>query len=124
MRLTHKNITNYKKKTFKKRKAKNTVKKRKPKKTIKNILKKTLKKRKIIGKGGENDEKKDEEKDRDNECPICYEELNNPDNPDITLSCDHKFHRNCMINTCRHAIGDRMCPKCRKVFSQEDLIEL
>jgi hypothetical protein len=112
MRITHKNITIYKKKTFKKRKAKKTPKKRTPKK----IPKKTLKKTKIIVKGGEND--------IDNECAICYEELNNPDNPDITLSCQHTFHKNCMINTCRHTRGDCMCPLCRKVLSQEELNEL
>ena len=119
MRLTHKNITNYKKKTFKKRKAKKTLKKRNsknsPKKTLKQILKKTLKKTKII-KGGE--------EENENKCPICFEELNNPDEPDITLSCNHKFHRNCMINTCRHARGECMCPLCRTVLTQEELNEL
>ena len=119
MRLTHKNITNYKKKTFKKRKAKKTLKKRKPKKTLKQTLKKRVKKIKII-KGGENGG----EEERENECAICYEELNNQDNPDITLSCQHTFHKNCMVNTCRHTRGDCMCPLCRTVLTQEDFNDL
>jgi len=124
MRITHKNITKYKKKTFKKRKTKNIVKKRKNKKTLKKPLKKT----KIIGKGGENDGENDRENkgenDRDNECVICYEELNNPDNPDITLSCEHTFHRNCIINWCRHARGDCICPLCRTVLTHQELSAL
>jgi hypothetical protein len=95
---THKKT--YKKKTLNKRKPKNT--------TVKKI-----KKRKIV-KGGEPNEREDD-------CAICLETLNNPDNPDITLSCQHKFHRNCMIDTCKNKRGNCLCPLCRKVLSLDDL---
>ena len=103
MRIRNKKT--HKKKTFNKRKPKNTVKKNKATKT---------KKRKII-KGGE------KRKEREDECAVCYEELNNPDNPDITLSCQHIFHRNCIINTCRYMRDDCTCPLCRRVLTSEDL---
>jgi RING-like zinc finger len=102
MRIRNKKT--HKKKTFNKRKPKNT-------------LKKNRSTRKIV-KGGE------KRKERDHECAICYEELNNPDNPDITLSCDHTFHRNCIINTCRHMRGPCLCPLCRGVLTPGDLNEL
>jgi hypothetical protein len=95
---THKKT--YKKKTLNKRKPKNT--------TVKKI-----KKRKIV-KGGEPNEREDD-------CAICLETLNNPDNPDITLSCQHKFHKNCMIDTCKNKRGNCLCPLCRKVLSLDDL---
>jgi hypothetical protein len=104
---THK-IKSHKKKSFYKRKPKKTVKRNKATRT---------RKRKIV-KGGE------KRKERENECPICYEELNNPDNPDITLSCDHTFHRNCMINTCRHMRGRCTCPYCRGELTDADLDNL
>jgi hypothetical protein len=71
-------------------------------------------KRKIV-KGGE------KRKESEHECAVCYEELNNPDNPDITLSCKHTFHRNCIINTCRHMRRPSVCPLCRGVLISEDL---
>ena len=76
-------IKTHKKKTFYKRKSKKTVRKNKATRT---------RKRKIM-KGGE------KRKEREDECAICYEELNNLNNPDVTLSCDpnHTFHRNCII---------------------------
>lgn len=109
MRVTHKNITSRKKKTFKKRKSKKTLKKRKPKKTVKQTLKNT----KII-KGGETND----------ECSICFEELNNPVNPDITLSCKHTFHRICMITTCTKSHANCSCPLCRKELIPQDLNDL
>jgi hypothetical protein len=101
--MRNRNKKTHKKKTFNKRKPKNTVKKNKATRT---------KKRKIV-KGGE--------KERENECAVCYEELNNQDNPDITLSCQHTFHRTCMINTCRHMRSDCTCPLCRTVLTPQDL---
>ena len=99
-------------KTVNKRK-KNTKTKAKKKKNT------STKKRKIV-KGGM------EEKERDNECAICFEELNNEDqeNPFITLGCNHTFHRNCIINTCRHQRGPCLCPLCRGVLTPEELNEL
>jgi hypothetical protein len=96
---THKKT--YKKKTLNKRKPKNT--------TVKKI-----KKRKIV-KGGE------EPNESEDNCAICLETLNNPDNQDITLSCQHKFHRNCMIDTCRNMRGACSCPLCRRVLPFDDL---
>jgi hypothetical protein len=96
------------KKTFYKRKPKNTVKKNKATRTIK---------RKIV-KGGE------KRKEREDEYPICYEELNNLDNLDITLICGHTFHRNCMIDTCRHMRGRCMCPLCRRELTDAELDNL
>ena len=108
MKMRNIKIKTHKKKTFYKKKPKKTVKKNKATRT---------RKRKIV-KGGE------KRKERENECPICYEELNNPDNPDITLSCDHTFHRNCMINTCRHMRGRCTCPYCRGELTDADLDNL
>lgn len=93
-----------KKKTFNKRKPKNTV-KNKPTRT---------KKRKMV-KGGE------KRKESEDECAVCYEELNNPDNPDIILSCQHTFHRNCIINACRYMRRHCVCPLCRGVLISEHL---
>jgi hypothetical protein len=104
-------IKTHKKKTFYKKKPKKTVRKNKATRT---------RKRKIV-KGGE------KRKERENECPICYEELNNsdnPNNPDITLSCDHTFHRNCMIHTCRHMRGPCTCPLCRGELTDAELDNL
>lgn len=112
MKITYKNITKYKKKTFKKRKTKNTVKKRK--------TKNTNKKRKIT-KGGTQEY---------DECPICTETLNKPPIklPVITLSCTHKFHRNCIDKWCKMlALNSNnnddarcSCPNCRTKFKSED----
>ena len=55
----------------------------------------------------------------EDDCAICLEKLNNPDNLDITLSCNHKFHRNCMIYTCRNMRG--ACPLCRNELLSDDL---
>ena len=96
-------------KTHKKTHKKKTLNKRKPK----NTTVKKIKKRKIV-KGGEPNEREDD-------CAICLETLNNPDNPDITLSCQHKFHRNCMIDTCKNMRGACLCPLCRRVLPFDDL---
>jgi len=96
MKPIYKNITKYKKKTFKKRKTKKTFKKRK------------------ITKGGT------KQNEKDDECSICYEKLNNPDYPDITLSCGHTFHRDCMIKACKYMSGSCMCPYCRNLLTLKD----
>lgn len=56
------------------------------------------------------------------DCPICLEEMNNPDE-NITLSCNHKFHKNCMSNTCKVSkkMGECLCPLCRKQLSSEEM---
>ena len=111
MKMRIRNKKTHKKKTFNKRKPKNTLKKN----TATNKRTRTNKKTRKIVKGGE------KRKEREDECAICYEELNNPDNPDITLSCQHTFHRTCMINTCRHMRDDCTCPLCRTVLTPQDL---
>jgi hypothetical protein len=97
-------------KTHKKTHKKKTLNKRKPK----NTTVKKIKKRKIV-KGGE------EPNESEDNCAICLETLNNPDNQDITLSCQHKFHRNCMIDTCRNMRGACSCPLCRRVLPFDNL---
>jgi hypothetical protein len=109
MRIKNKNSKGHKK-TFNKRKSKNTT-KRSTKKH------KYTRKRKIT-KGGM------EQKEIEDECPICYQKLNDPDNPDITLSCNHTFHRNCIIDACRHIRGPCTCPICRRELTPEDLENL
>jgi hypothetical protein len=116
MKMRNIKIKTHKKKTHKKK----SFYKRKPKKTVKRNKATTTRKRKIV-KGGE------KRKEREHECAICYEELNNPDNPDnpdITLSCDHTFHRNCMIDTCRHMRGPCTCPLCRGELTDAELDNL
>lgn len=110
MKMRIRNKKTHKKKTFNKRKPKNTLKKNRATKR-----RRTNKRTRKIVKGGE------KRKEREDECAICYEELNNPDNPDITLSCQHTFHRTCMINTCRHMRGPCLCPLCRGVLTPQDL---
>jgi hypothetical protein len=103
-----KNIITHKKRKLSKTNTKNTINKRK-------ITKKLTRKRKIM-KGGE------EEKE---ECPICYEELNDPNNI-ITLSCRHKFHKTCMYNVCNSSSNRFMClcPLCRKELTHGEMEEL
>jgi hypothetical protein len=110
-----------------KRRKYKTVNKRIPKNKVnKNALKKNTakrgrrrtKKRKIT-KGGV------KRKERDGECAICLEDFNEEDNPDIiTLGCGHSFHRNCIINTCRHMQGPCTCPLCREPLTNADLNKL
>jgi hypothetical protein len=109
------NKKTYKKKTFNKRKPKNTVKKNKATRT---------KKRKIVKGGGEKTKKRkksEESEESENECAICFEKFNDPDNPDITLSCKHTFHINCINNTCKHVSGHCKCPLCRAKLTSVDL---
>jgi len=91
-----------KRKTLKKRK---TIQKRKLTKK-----RKTIRKRRPM-RGGEEED-----------CPICLEEMNNPDK-NITLSCNHKFHKKCMSDTCRSTASKNkcLCPLCRKQLSPEEM---
>ena len=86
------------KKTFKKNK----------KKTINN--RKTINKRKII-KGGEEDV-----------CAICLDTLVNTD-ANITLSCNHTFHIECMTSACKGSLNTTqcLCPFCRKQLTTEEM---
>jgi len=120
MKMGIRNIKTHKKKIFTQLKNSNGYNKRKPKNTLKKNRatkkrRRTNKRTRKIAKGGE------KRKERDHECAVCYEELNNPNNPDITLSCDHTFHKNCMINTCRHMRSPCLCPLCRGVLTPGDL---
>ena len=44
-----------------------------------------------------------------NECVICFEEIS--DNNMIKLSCNHSFHKNCIIELVKKR--NRKCPLCR-----------
>ena len=54
----------------------------------------------------------------DDECPICYEKL---DETAIKLNCGHKFHYNCILNSYKMATIKnniklfRKCPYCRNI---------
>lgn len=123
MRIRNKNIKTRKKRTFNKKIPqnkvnKNTVNKNAVKKNTTKRRRRGTKKRKIT-KGGV------KRKERDGECAICLEDFNEEDNPNIiTLNCGHSFHRNCIINTCRHMQGACTCPLCRQPLTPEDLNEL
>ena len=112
MKMRIRNIKTHKKKTFNKRKPNNNGMKKN--RVTKKRTRTTKRTRKTV-KGGE------KRKEREDECAVCYEELNNEDNPDITLSCHHTFHKNCIINTCRHMRSPCLCPLCRGVLTTEDL---
>ena len=47
--------------------------------------------------------------DKDNECPICFEEINSKKMK--TLSCGHKFHKYCIDSWIKI---NPICPYCRK----------
>jgi hypothetical protein len=104
-----------------KRRKYKTVNKRKKNNKTKHIKKKntSIRKRKIV-KGGMDDTA------RDNECAICFEELNNEDkeNPIITLHCNHTFHRQCVINSCENVRLECKCPLCRKILTPVEKEEL
>lgn len=116
MKYTHKKVTMYKRKTFSKRKSKKSIKKRTTKKKGLVTMKRASIRKRRLFKGGQEDKE---------ECPICYEELGNPAN-DITLSCRHTFHKECMHSTCNGS-GNRYscsCPLCRKHLTQEEMQEV
>jgi len=102
----------HKYKTFNKRK-KNTKTKAKKNKN------KSTRKRKIV-KGGE------KRKEREDECAICFEELNSEDqeNPIITLGCRHTFHRQCVIRSCQNVRLECVCSLCRNPLTLAEKEEL
>jgi Ring finger domain len=107
-------------KKSKRRKYKTLNKRKKNNKTKHNKKKNTsIRKRKIV-KGGM------EEAERDNECAICFEELNNEDqeNPIISLGCNHTFHRQCVINSCGNVRVECKCPLCRRELTPVEKEEL
>lgn len=107
-------------KKSKRRKYKTVNKRKKNNKTKHNKKKNTYTKKRRIMKGGMDDT------ERDNECAICFEELNNEDqeNPIITLGCNHTFHRQCVINSCRNVHLECKCPLCRKPLTLVEKEEL
>ena len=66
---------------------------------------KTMNKRKIIKKGGGGDE-----------CSICLLELDDP-KKEITLSCKHTFHKDCIMKAVKEK---RNCPMCRAKINDID----
>uniref|UniRef100_A0A6C0JH32 RING-type domain-containing protein n=1 Tax=viral metagenome TaxID=1070528 RepID=A0A6C0JH32_9ZZZZ len=120
MKITYKNITKYNKKTLKKRKTKNKVKKRK--------TKNTNKKRKITYGGTQEYDDGTQKYER---CSICFGTFYElPITlPVITLSCYHKFHRNCIDEWCKTLLHNATtnttppctCPLCRtNLITDED----
>jgi hypothetical protein len=75
--------------------------------------------RMIKMKGGQ-----EEEEEKEN-CPKCFG-VYNDENPGITLTCNHKFHKSCMKSACEASSinGPCLCPLCRKELSQEELEEI
>ena len=57
------------------------------------------------------------------ECPICMEELNSP-SKEIKLHCNHRFHKECMRQTCNAAPVKCKCPMCRRILTPKEYIEL
>lgn len=48
------------------------------------------------------------------ECSICLTDGKEGDSEFIKLSCDHKFHKKCIINWIRTPGVEQVCPLCRK----------
>ena len=54
-----------------------------------------------------------EERDKDNECAICLEDLDDPEfGPAQSLDCTHRFHRAC-VEELRKGGVQQACPMCR-----------
>ena len=51
-----------------------------------------------------------EERDPDNECAICFDDLS--DSPSPALPCSHRFHASC-VDELRKAGVEEVCPLCR-----------
>jgi hypothetical protein len=62
-------------------------------------------------------------KERD-ECAICLDDLDDSNNPILTLSCQHTFHIGCLHRTCIATRGYCRCPLCRRYLTPEDLEQL
>ena len=54
-----------------------------------------------------------------NECIICYET-----NLNFTLSCNHKFHRSCLLewSSAKYMHGEINCPSCREPIEMKSLV--
>lgn len=51
-------------------------------------------------------------------CPICHEKIEETDNIPI-LPCNHKFHKDCLVNYCNHKNNHHvLCPLCRENITQ------
>lgn len=59
----------------------------------------------------------------ENICPICFEPLTSEN--ELTTSCGHKFHKECLIQTCKIQYWDKdinnkcLCPLCRQDIDTE-----
>ena len=77
----------------------------------KNLRRRKLTRRKYLRGGGD-------------KCGICYEELRDvpiEQNPGIlTLSCNHKFHHDCIQEWCSRSKPPCTCPVCRKHANVHD----
>lgn len=112
MKNTHKNKISYKRKTIRKKPPKKTQKSKKIKTTCRDN--KRNNKRKLL-KGG----------DGEDVCAICLENFTDSDN-NITLSCGHRFHKECITDACNKSRNTRncFCPYCRKELTQEDKAQI
>jgi TPR repeat protein len=64
------------------------------------------------GEGGGGAKAKKKPRDKDNECAICLEDLDDPEfGPAQILECTHRFHRAC-VEELRKG-GAKKCPTCR-----------
>merc|ERR1712185_376094 len=62
--------------------------------------------------GGSNAKPKKKERDKDNECAICLEDLDDPEfGPAQILDCTHRFHRACVGELQKGSV--KKCPTCR-----------
>ena len=63
--------------------------------------------------GGGGSAKPQKERDKDNECAICLEDLDDPEfGPAQILDCTHRFHRAC-VEELRSRGVQQTCPMCR-----------
>ena len=65
------------------------------------------------GGGGSSAKAKKKPRDKDNECAICLEDLDDPEfGPAQILDCTHRFHRAC-VEELRNRGVQQACPMCR-----------
>lgn len=68
----------------------------------------------------------------DNVCSICLDEMNETTDDIINLTCNHKFHKECLYNYCKHSEKKNdenknricNCPLCRRQLDKNDLENL
>jgi hypothetical protein len=56
-----------------------------------------------------------EQIEQGNECPICYEEIENNINC-VTTECGHKFHCSCLMRN--SSVNGFTCPMCRGIMAE------